>query len=73
MNLLEDIQNAASDPSSSVSTLLRKCRILAARLGNQRLEDWIVWESDGYPEDVPVPKYRIWSLQVRGKFLRSLL
>ena len=69
MNLLEDIQNAASDPSSSVSTLLRKCRILAARLGNQRLEDWIVWESDGYPEDVPVPKYRIWSLQVRGNFL----
>ena len=69
MNLLEDIQNAASDPSSSVSTLLRKCKILAARLGNQRLEDWIVWESDGYPEDVPVPKYRIWSLQVRGNFL----
>ena len=69
MNLLEDIQNAASDPSSSVSTLLRKCKILAARLGNQLLEDWIVWESDGYPEDVPVPKYRIWSLQVRGNFL----
>lgn len=69
MNLLEDIQNAASDPSSSVSTLLRKCKILAARLGNQRLEDWIVWESDGYPEDVSVPNYRIWQLQVRGNFL----
>ena len=69
MNLLEDIQNAASDPSSSVSTLLRKCKILAARLGNRRLEDWIVWESDGYPEDVSVPNYRIWQLQVRGNFL----
>ena len=69
MNLLEDIQNAAADPSSSVSTLLRKCKILAERLGNQRLEDWIVWESDGYPEDIPVPKYRIWKLQVRGNFL----
>ena len=69
MNLLEDIQNAASDPSSSVSTLLRKCRILAARLGNQKLEDWIVWESNGYPEDVSVPNYRIWQLQVRGNFL----
>ena len=69
MNLLEDIQSTAADSSSDVATLLRKCRVLAARLGNQQLEDWIVWESDGYPEDVPVPKYRIWRLQVRGNFL----
>ena len=69
MNLLEEIQNAAADPSSSVSTLLRKCKILAARLGNQQLNDWIIWESDGYPEDVSVPNYRIWQLQVKGNFL----
>ena len=69
MNLLEDIQNAAADSSSDVETLLRKCKILAARLNNQQLEDWLIWESNGYPEDVPVPKYRVWQLQVRGNFL----
>ncbi len=69
MDLLEDIQNAAADSSSDVSTLLRKCKILAARLDKQRLEDWLIWESDGYPKDVPVPEYRIWRLQVKGNFL----
>ena len=69
MNLLEDIQSAAADSSSDVSTLLRKCKILSARLGNQRFEDWLIWESNGYPEDASVPSYRIWQLQVRGNFL----
>ncbi len=69
MNLLEDIQNAATDSSSDVSTLLRKCKILAARLENQHLEDWLIWESNGYPEAALVPSYRIWRLQVRGNFL----
>ena len=68
MNLLEDIQSTATDSSSNVETLLRKCKILAARLGNQQLEDWIIWESNGYPEDVPVPSYRVWSLEVKGHF-----
>ena len=68
MNLLEDIQNAAIDTSSDLGTLLRKCKILAARLGSQQLEDWLIWESTGYPEEVPVPGYRVWPLQVRGHF-----
>ena len=69
MNLLEDIQNAAADSSSDVGTLLRKCKILSARLGNQQLKDWLIWESNGYPKDIPVPNYRVWQLQVRGNFL----
>ena len=68
MNLLEDIQNAAADSSSNVGTLLRKCKILAARLNSQQLEDWITWESNGYPEDIPVPSYRVWPLEVKGHF-----
>ena len=66
MNLLEDIQNDAADASSKVSTLLRKCRILVARLENQQLEDWLIWESGGYPEEIPVPSYRVWSLEIKG-------
>ena len=69
MNLLEDIQSTATDSSSNVGTLLRKCKILAARLQNQQLENWIIWESNGYPEDVPVPSYRVWPLEVKGHFM----
>jgi hypothetical protein len=24
------------------------------------LEDWLVWESNGYPDNVEVPEYRVW-------------
>ena len=69
MSPLEEIQNAALDTSSDLGTLLRKCKLLAARLGSQQLEDWLIWESTGYPEEVPVPGYRVWGLQVRGNFV----
>ncbi len=68
MTLLEDIQNSAVDTKSDLATLLRKCKILAARLGSQPLEDWVLWESNGYPDDVPVPKYRVWPLEIKGHF-----
>ncbi len=68
MTLLEDIQKSAVDAKSDLGTLLRKCKILAARLGSQPLEDWLIWESNGYPDDVQVPDYRIWRLEIRGTF-----
>jgi hypothetical protein len=68
VTILEDIQNSAVDSKSDLATLLRKCKVLAARLGSQPLEDWLLWESNGYPDDVPVPDYRIWSLEVKGHF-----
>jgi hypothetical protein len=68
MTLLEDIQNAAVDGKSDLGTLLRKCKLLAARLGSQPLEDWLVWESNGYPDDIAMPAYRVWPLELRGNF-----
>jgi len=68
MTLLEDIQNAAVDSKSDLGTLLRKCKLLAARLGSQSLENWLLWECNGYPEDVDVPDYRIWCLELKGHF-----
>lgn len=68
MTLLEDIQTSAVDAKSDLGTLLRKCKLLAARLGSQPLESWVIWESNGYPDDVPVPDYRIWPLLVKGHF-----
>jgi hypothetical protein len=68
VTILEDIQNSAVDGKSDLSTLLRKCKVLAARLGSQPLENWLVWESDGYPKEEPVPDYRIWPLEVFGHF-----
>lgn len=68
MTILEDIQNAAVDSNSDLGAILRKCKLLAARLGSQPLEDWLIWESSGYPQGVAVPTYRIWSVEVLGDF-----
>ncbi len=68
MSLLEDIQNAAVAANSDLGELLRKCKVLAARLDSKPLEDWLIWESNGYPDDVELPVYRVWDLQLKGNF-----
>ena len=68
MTLLEDIQNSAIDGKSDLAELLRKCKLLAVRLNSKPLEDWLVWEPSGYPNEVTVPEYRVWPLEVLGYF-----
>ncbi len=68
MSLLEEIQNAAVDGKTDLATLLRKFKLFAGRVGSRPLEEWVHWESDGYPDDAPVPEYRKWPLQVKGHF-----
>ena len=68
MTLIEDIQTAAVDSGTDLAALLRKCKLLAARLGSDSLEEWVQWESDGYPDDAPIPKYRVWSVDLKGHF-----
>ena len=69
MSLLRDIQNDAVSKDVDVSATLRKCMLLAARLDSQQFEQWINWESDGYPKDVKLPEYRtLRNLPVKGHF-----
>src|SRR5262245_6249009 len=71
MTLLREIQEGATESSLSLTTLLRKCMILAARLDNQPFRDWIRHEVEGYPADRPglLPPYREKRLlQVHGDF-----
>jgi len=61
MSLLEEIQNEAVDKNSDLGTILRKCKVLAASLGSEPLENWLIWESNGYPDNVQVPDYRAYA------------
>jgi hypothetical protein len=58
-DLLREIQRDAVDGNFDLSTLLRKCVVLAARLGHQPLNNWAQWELNGYSEERDVPNYRI--------------
>lgn len=59
--LLHQIQMEAVDGSQDLSSLLRKCRILAQRLGNGDLKSWVMKELDGYNEEDELPDYRVLS------------
>src|ERR1041385_3732451 len=59
MSLLRDIQNELSVSGSDVTAVLRKCKILAARLGSAEFAKWVDWELNGYPASQTVPDYRL--------------
>jgi len=59
MTLLRDIQNEAARGDTKLSQLLRKCKILSARLRSPELATWLERELNGYPDQEPLPQYRI--------------
>jgi hypothetical protein len=58
MSLLREIQNDIADRGGDVASILRKCKILAARLGSAEFSQWVGWELGGYPGSQPTPEYR---------------
>lgn len=68
MSLLREIQNSAVDANEPIGTLLRKCKILAARLGSSEFKSWIEYELNGYSGKGSLPEYRIMSVPCRGYF-----
>jgi hypothetical protein len=69
MALLQEIEDGASGDEMPLGTLLRKCLVLASRLGSQPAIDWIRWELDGYPKGTKVPDYRVLSLIIKANLI----
>lgn len=68
MTLLRDIRNSAVDSSVPLTSLLRKCKILAVRLGHAEFKAWVDAELNGYPPKETVPQYRMMSVNSKGAF-----
>lgn len=68
MSLLRQIQDAAIDSSIDLPMLLRKCKVLAARLGNEDFKRWIENELSGYDRKEDLPDYRILNVNSKGHF-----
>jgi len=68
MTLLRDIQSDAIDSTKSISDLLRKCKLLAARLGSNEFNIWVEQELNGYKRTEDLPDYRILNVQSFGYF-----
>ena len=73
MSLLREIREAATDGNSRVADLLRKCKVLAARLQNGALDRWVELELNGYPNDEALPSYRVVNpVQSEGDFVPTV-
>lgn len=68
MSLLREIQEAIIDPKSELGPILLRLRLLADRLGSDQLEEWVKYESEGYPKDAEVPDYRSVPVSYTGTF-----
>ncbi|MDH5929082.1 hypothetical protein AB4179_19225 [Vibrio lentus] len=68
MSLLRDIQNSAIDANEPIGALLRKCKVLAVRLGSAEFKDWVENELNGYVSKESIPIYRIMSVNCHGDF-----
>ena len=68
MSLLREIQNDAVNSNVKVSDLLRKCKILAYRLGNNDFKSWVEFELNGYSKIEILPNYRVLKVNSKGHF-----
>lgn len=68
MSLLREIQTAAIDSNQDLASLLRKCKVLAARLGSSEFKEWVERELSGYKSVEDLPDYRIFHVNSKGNF-----
>ena len=68
MTLLRKIQEAAVSSGTPIGDLLRNCKVLAARLRSQELENWVDYELNGYPNKESLPAYRVCKTACAGHF-----
>lgn len=68
MSLLREIQYTAIDSNAELTTLLRKCKVLAARLGNAEFKQWVESELSGYNSKEELPDYRVLHVNSKGHF-----
>lgn len=66
--LLQQIEEESIDPRSDITALLRKCLVLASRLQNPSLKNWVNNELNGYSDIKDLPSYRIVPCLSSGSF-----
>ena len=66
MKIIDDIINSLTDKSNTLTDILIKTKILAFKLKNQELQNWIDSELNGYEPNAELPKYRIIPCEIMG-------
>ncbi len=70
-SLIDELQLDASNGNVSVSSLLRKALMVAAKLEVSDIPEWINKELSGYKDDDSVPQYRTLYSSIKAKLSRG--
>ncbi|NLP59500.1 hypothetical protein [Lutibacter sp. B1] len=73
MKLINDIINELVDTDKSINSPLLKTKVLASRLQNKELLDWVTNELKGYENDEDLPKYRIYQGNLTGTYINGTM
>lgn len=65
-DLLEEVIEQAVDGETAVATLLRKCRLLSERFGDESFTEWVLKELNGYDDWKGLPEYRVVHAGAKG-------
>ncbi len=68
MKLLSDIINELIDTDKTIGSPMLKTKVLAVRIQNQELLNWVNNELKGYDLSQDLPQYRIYKCHVTGTF-----
>ena len=68
MSLLNQIQDDLTSPSSNLSDILRRAKVLASKLKSSELRAWVKLESEGYESSEDLPDYRQMYLGLLGTY-----
>ncbi len=68
MELISDIINELIDAERSLLSPLLKTKVLATRIKNKELLNWVNSELDGYAEDAILPKWREYNGNLIGNY-----
>lgn len=66
MQLLDEIIDLLSSDNASTENALIKAQVLAHRLGDSELTQWVEHELRGYPDTAEIPSYRVVSVTLVG-------
>lgn len=71
MKLINDIINELIDTDKSISSPLLKTKVLASRLQNEGLLNWVSNELKGYENTSQLPEYRKYQANITGTYING--
>lgn len=71
MKLINDIINELIDTEKSISSPLLKTKVLASRLQNEVLLNWVSNELKGYDSSINLPDYRRYHGNITGTYING--